>query len=90
MAATPFGAELMDARHEFAADVAEAATERTRQGLRAFVSTLSTVDATTRAQVIDLLVLAPAGLKGDRPSPEVYRRRLRTLATAAARLIDAG
>jgi hypothetical protein len=90
LSATPFGAELMDVRHQFAADVADAATARTRQGLRAFVGELSTVGATTRTELIDLLVLAPTGLKGDNPSPRIYRRRLRTLAAAAARLLDAG
>lgn len=90
LSATPFGAELMEARHEFAADVAEAVNERTRQGLGEVVAALSTVDATTRAEVIDLLVLSPKGLKGDDPSPPVYRRRLRALARAAAQLLDAG
>lgn len=88
LASTAFGEELMEARHEFAADVAEAAFERTRQGLREFLTSLSTVDPSTRKEVIDLLLLSPAGLKGDHPSPATYRNRLRALARAAARLLD--
>ena len=64
-------------------------TERARQGLRAFVGAHTTVDAAACAEIIDLLVLSPTGLKGDDPSPSAYRRRLRALATAAAKLLDA-
>jgi AcrR family transcriptional regulator len=90
LATTPFGAELMEARHEFAADVANAAFDRARRGLRAFVTSNSAVDSRTRSAVIDLLVLSPVGLKGDEPTPAAYRRRLSALAAAVARLLDAG
>ncbi|MEM9135477.1 MAG: helix-turn-helix domain-containing protein [Actinomycetota bacterium] len=89
LAATPFGAELMEARHEFAADVATAAFERARSGLRAFVNSRSSVDADTRATAIDLLILSPRGLGDDAPSPATYRRRLTALASAAALLLEA-
>ena len=36
----------------------------------------------------ELVLLSPAGLKADWPRPEVYRKRLTTLATAAALLLD--
>ncbi|MEM7271449.1 MAG: helix-turn-helix domain-containing protein [Actinomycetota bacterium] len=88
LAATPFGTELIEARHEFAADVANAAYERARSGLRAFINSKSSVDAETRAIAIDLLILSPAGLGGDLPSPATYRRRLTALATAAAHLLE--
>lgn len=88
LTATAFGDELMDARHEFAADVAEAAFDRARSGLRAFVSSNTDVATATRGLVVDLLILSPAGLKGDDPTPTVYRRRLTALARAAARLLD--
>lgn len=87
LAATPFGAELMEARHEFAADVAQAAFDRARAGLRAFVNSNSSADARTRSAALDLLALAPAGLKGDDPTAAAYRRRLTTLAEAAAGLV---
>jgi AcrR family transcriptional regulator len=90
LSSTPFGEELMEASHEFATDVAEAASERTRQGLKDFVESISTVDADTRSEVIDLLTLSPAGLKGDHPPPATFRARLRALARAAARLLDPG
>ncbi|MGD8685112.1 MAG: helix-turn-helix domain-containing protein [Chloroflexota bacterium] len=88
LSSTPFGAELMEARHEFAADVAEAASERTRHGLRRFVGSLPMAQTRMRSQVIDLLTLAPAGLKGDHPSPAIFRARLSTLAQAAARMLE--
>jgi AcrR family transcriptional regulator len=90
LSSTPFGEELMEASYEFAADVAAAAAERTRQGLRDFVKSISTVDADTRSEVIDLLTLSPAGLKSDNPPPATYRARLRALARAAAKLLDPG
>ncbi|MEM7339063.1 MAG: helix-turn-helix domain-containing protein [Actinomycetota bacterium] len=88
LAATPFGAELMEARHEFASDVAAAAFERARSGLRAFINSKSSVDADTRAVAIDLLILAPAGFDDDTPSSATYRRRLAALATAAGLLLE--
>lgn len=90
LAATPFGDELMEARHEFAADVAEAASARARRGLQAFVQSNASVDTRTRKTVIDLLTLSPAGLKGDDPSPRTYRQRLTVLAHAAAGLLETG
>jgi AcrR family transcriptional regulator len=88
LAATPFGGELMEAKHDFAADVAQDALDRARDGLRAFVDSHANVSADTRRQVIDLVVLSPVGLKGDGPSPAVYRERLTALASAAAALLD--
>lgn len=88
LSATPFGEELMEARHEFATDVAESAAERTRQRLEDFVKSISTADTETRKDVIDLLTLAPMGLKGDHPPPAMYRHRLRALAQAAATLLE--
>lgn len=88
LAATPFGDELIEARHEFATDVAQSAFDRARRGLRAFVNSNTTVDTSTRAEVIDLLILAPGGLGGDQPQPAVYRRRLTALAKAAAGVLE--
>ena len=41
-----------------------------------------------RDSASELVLLSPAGLKADWPQPEVYRKRLTTLATAAALLLD--
>ena len=89
LAATPFGGELMEARHDFAADVADAATDRACDGLRAYVEKCEAADDATRRSAIELIVFAPAGLKGDSPSPATYRRRLTSLADAAAALLGA-
>ncbi len=88
LAATPHGAELLEAKHEFAADVADRANERARDGLRTFVDGPGRADAATRAEVVDLLLLAPGGLKADAPAPAVYRARLATLARSAAALLE--
>lgn len=85
LSTTPFGEELMEASYEFAADVAESAFARTREGLRTFVTSQTSLEDPNT--VIELLLLSPAGLKGDHPSPDTYRARLRALADAAARLI---
>jgi AcrR family transcriptional regulator len=90
LAATAFGDELMEARHEFAADVADAAFERARRGLRAFVTSNTSVDTRARAAVVDLLILSPVGLHADDPTPAAYRRRLTVLASAASCLLEAG
>ena len=87
LANTPHGDELIEARHEFAADVADAAFDRARSGLRAFVAAHATVDAPTRAAAIDMLILSPVGLYSDQPAPATYRRRLTALANAVAALL---
>ena len=88
LASTPFGAELNDARLEFAADIADVAFSRARSGLRDFVHTSTSLTEEQRESAIDLLILGPTGLGGDNPTPAAYRRRLTALATAAAMLIE--
>jgi len=73
LASTAFGDELMEARHEFATDVAAAAGERALRGIRAFVDQHCAASARDAAGVLELLTLAPTGLKGDGPSPVTYR-----------------
>lgn len=87
LAATPHGDEVIEAKYEFAADVAAAVHARARAGLRAHLRR-SGVTGAGAARVIDLLLLAPIGLKSDGPPPPEYRRRLSALATAAAALVD--
>ncbi len=88
LASTPFGAELTEARLEFAADVADAAFGRARSGLRDFVHAATAANEEQRESAVDLLILGPTGLGGDNPAPADYRRRLTALATAAAMLIE--
>ncbi|MEO1057459.1 MAG: helix-turn-helix domain-containing protein [Actinomycetota bacterium] len=89
MASTPFGDELMEGRQEFAADIAVAAADRAHEGLRIFLLATADADTPNVERVIELLTLAPAGLKNDQPHPTAYRARLTTLAeSAAARLRD--
>ena len=90
LASTPHGDELMEARHEFAADVAASALDRAHRGLRAFLRSHTAADGATLATVVDLLTLSPTGLKGDNPTTAVYRRRLTGLARAAAGALDPG
>ncbi len=86
---TPFGEELMEHSHEFAADIVDAAQRRAHRGLRAFLRQTTRADAATLAAVTDLVTLSPIGLKTDDPSTAAYRRRLTALATAATGLLDA-
>lgn len=83
LASAPCGDELMEAKHQFAAEAASAAISRAHGGLRAHIRAHGG-SKTSRDQTFQLLTLAPAGLKQDRPSPTAYRRRLRFLALAAA------
>lgn len=89
LAATAFGGELMEAKHEFAEDVAEAAYGRARGGLGAFLESVTDAAPAARTEATDLLWLAPGGLKGDQPSPATFRARLTVLATATAGLLGA-
>ena len=83
-----FATEFLEAKHEFAADVSDAELERGRDGLRAFIANQTQASPATRKAAAELVLLSPAGLKADWPQPEVYRKRLTTLATAAALLLD--
>lgn len=83
LASAPCGEELMDAKHEFAAEAATAALHRAHDGLRTHLRDhASSSDVLDRA--FELLTLAPAGLKQDHPSPPIYRSRLHFLAQTAA------
>jgi AcrR family transcriptional regulator len=87
LAATAFGAELMEARHQFAADAAESAIRRAHDGLRTHLKTHTSADRRTRTSTFELLTLSLAGYKQDHPTPAVYRRRLTFLAHTAARAL---
>lgn len=86
LAATEFGDELMEARHQFAAEAAANAVKRAHDGLRTHLKATPS-DQATRTGALDLLTLSPVGLKQDHPTPVVYRRRLTFLAHVTARTL---
>lgn len=87
LAATPFGEELMEARHQFAADAAANALRRAHDGLRDHLRRSSTSGRRTVDDTFELLTLSLVGLKQDLPTPAVYRHRLTFLADTAARAL---
>lgn len=86
LAATEFGDELLEARHQFAADAAANAMKRAHNGLRTHLKATPS-DQRTRNRTFELLTLSLVGLKQDHPTPAAYRRRLTFLAQAAARTL---
>jgi TetR/AcrR family transcriptional regulator len=87
LATAAFGDEIVDAKHQFAADLAEAIIAERRRGLERHLRRASGRRGGALRSVVDLIELAPLGLKADNPSPEAYRVRLRALAASAATLI---
>lgn len=87
LASTDHGEELMEARHQFAAEAAASAIKRANDGLRKHLQNQTNADRGTRTGVLELLTLSLAGLKQDHPTPAVYRRRLTFLAETAARAL---
>lgn len=83
----PYGAEIIEANLSVAPDIAEAATVEARAGLIRVLRRDHGKAAVER--VADLLQLAPYGLKGDHPDMATYRKRLSTLAAAAAAMLEA-
>ena len=88
LAATPHGEELLEAHHAFATDVSEQANARMANGLERYLRDQCAVDDNTVDSALQLLLLAPAGLKADHPSPAVYGQRLDHLGHAVAALLD--
>ena len=86
LAATEFGDELLEARHQFAADAAANAMKRAHGGLRAHLDA-TPADRPTRTAAFELLTLSTVGLKQDHPTPAAYRRRLTFLAHVTARTL---
>lgn len=86
LAETPFGDELMEAKHEFAHDLFVAAQARAVAGLKRFLSGEGCTGAAATA-AMELVTLAPVGLRSDQPSVRQFRKRLRSLAGAAAQLL---
>lgn len=84
LAGQPHAAELLEAHHAFSRDIADRASARMRAGLEAYLSALPGVGASEVEGALELLMLAPAGLKSDGPSPQLYGERLDHLAAAIA------
>ncbi|MGA0862668.1 MAG: helix-turn-helix domain-containing protein [Ilumatobacteraceae bacterium] len=87
LSATRFGDELLEARHQFAAEAAEAALKRAHKGLRDHVRTTNS-DQRSQDRAFEILTLSTVGLKQDQPTPAAYRRRLTFLAEAVARALQ--
>lgn len=83
--ATAHGADLVEAKAGHARPVVEANDRRIRKAVsvRLQAATGPTIDV---ADLVDLLLLAPVGLKADDPSMPRLRRRLRSLASSVAGL----
>ncbi len=86
LAETPFGDELMEAKHEFAHDAFVSAQVRATDGLRRFLTAEGCTGAAA-TEAMELITLAPIGLRSDQPSVRQFRKRLRSLAGAAAQLL---
>lgn len=81
---SPHGAELLEAHHAFTTDVAQRASARMRSALERYLRDRPDVGTAEVDAALELLLLAPAGLKADQPTPAVFRRRLDQLAAAVA------
>ncbi len=88
LASAAHGDEIIDAKSEFAADIAAAVNAERRRGLESFLRRRCALRGKALADVVGLVDLAPIGLKSDEPTPDVYRRRLGALARSAAALIE--
>lgn len=88
MADSPHGEELLQAHHAFSRDLADEAHGRMRDGLLAYLRSHPALAEADAEGALELLALAPSGLKADQPPPDVYRGRLDRLADAVAALLD--
>lgn len=93
MAASPFSAEIMQAKNEHVAEVVPELLGRLRSGLADWLEGVvpgnSAAALDRRASIVDLIRLSPYGFKVDAPTVETYRSRLSVLArTVAAGLVD--
>lgn len=93
MAASEHSDEIMSAKNEHAQQAVHDIVTRLRSGLAAYLQRKSPGRSAGAQQRRDgwaeILELSPKGFKIDRPSVEVYRRRLATLARSVAADIDA-
>jgi len=90
LAASPHAEELLSAKSaELSAAIAEVVVQLP-QGLARYLDERvpGSVTASERQGWIEILRLAPQGLKSDQPSVEAFRRRLHTLACGVASDID--
>lgn len=89
LASLEHGEEFIEAHHQFLTEAAEKAKRRAQGGLRRHLQASTSADRRTRTGVLELLTLSVVGLKQDRPSPGVFRRRLTFIAETGARALSA-
>ena len=94
MSASPHVDEIIGAKNEQVAATAAAVVSRLSAGLEVFIASVAPGDsAGARAQRsawVELLRLAPKGLRFDQPNIDVLRERLTALAHVVASAIDDG
>ena len=94
MAASPHVDEIIGAKNDQVAAATAEVVARLADGLRTFLASVAPGESSAmrqrRAAWIELLRLAPKGLRFDQPSVEVLRCRLTELAHVVAAAIDDG
>lgn len=81
MRRTEHGDDLVQAKTGYAKPVYDTVSSRVRKALGDHLTAAGVADV---AAAVDLLLLAPVGLKYDDPSTAKFRRRLRSLAASVA------
>ncbi len=90
MAASPHIDDIIAAKNARINDALMDLAGQLHRGLDEFLTVRAPgVEEWKRRDWIELLRFSPAGFRSDHPTVEVYRRRLRALATAVAADIDA-
>jgi AcrR family transcriptional regulator len=87
MAASPHSLELLEAKHQHAADAWVGGMQRLHAGLAAQLRRTG-APKRRRSEWMEMLELSPKGFKLDHPTVAVYRRRLATLARGVAADIE--
>ena len=92
MAASEHSDEIMSAKNEHTQEAVWLIVSRLRSGLAVYLERKSSGQSATarrrRDEWAEILELSPKGFKIDRPTVEVYRRRLAALARSVAADID--
>ena len=93
MSASPHVDEITGAKNEQLASATAAVISRLADGLAAYLASVSTSSGSKACQQrdswLEMLRLAPKGLRFDQPTVDVFRHRLSTLAALVATAVDA-
>lgn len=93
MSASPHVDEITGAKNEQLAAATAAVVSRLADGLAAYLASVSTSSGSKARQQrdswLEMLRLAPKGLRFDQPTVDVFRHRLSTLAAVVATAVDA-